>query len=257
MPTLKILGSASGVPTKKRFTTSFVAGMGEGYYLFDAGEACATHLVRSGIPHNRIKAVFISHMDPDHSGGIFMVVQLMELTGRTAPLKIFVPPEAVGAVRNYFRTVWLFPEVLRFKLEILPYCEGRPVYRDRNLSVRVWGNQHLKRRLQSRYPKLKLESYSFLVRGGGKTLVYSGDIARADELDPLLNGKTDLLVAELAHFKPEEIMAYLAGKKIRKIIFTHLHPDLDNQERRLEKMGDRLLGKSKLAVAHDGLSLGF
>ena len=88
-------------------------------------------------------------------------------------------------------------------------------------------------------------------------MVYSGDIARADELDPLLVGKADLLVVELAHFKPEEILAYLAEKRIGKILFTHLHPDFDNRERMLRKMGDRQLGKNKLTVAHDGLSVRF
>ena len=91
---IKVLGSASGVPTKKRFCESVVISVKNGLYLLDCGEPCSSLLVRKGIPYNEIKAVFISHMDPDHSSGIFMLIQLLQLRGRKLPLKLFVPEEA-------------------------------------------------------------------------------------------------------------------------------------------------------------------
>ena len=61
---LHILGSSSGVPTKKRYPASIVLESGGNFYLLDCGEPCSSLLVREGISYNEIKAVFISHMDP-------------------------------------------------------------------------------------------------------------------------------------------------------------------------------------------------
>ena len=250
---LYILGSASGVPTKKRFCESVAISAKDGLYLLDCGEPCSSLLVREGIPYNEIKAVFISHMDPDHSSGIFMLIQLLELRGRKLPLKLFVPEQAVDGLNKYLETVYLFKENLHFKLEILPIKEEGFTYNDKNLTLSAYPNNHLKGRLKERYPHLRLESYSFLLKADEKKIVYSGDIGKVEDLESLLREDTDLLISEMAHFKPEELLSYLAAKSIGKILLTHIHPDLDDKEKELEELGNKYLGENKLSVAYDGL----
>ena len=254
MAEIKILGSASGVPTKNRFCESIAISVDERVYLLDAGEPCSSLLVRAGIPYHRIKAVFISHMHPDHSSGIFMLIQLMQLTGRKSPLKLFVPEEAVDGLSKYLKTVYLFNDLLCFKLEILPIKENGFTYCDKNLSLSAYPNKHL-HGLKEKHPHLKLKSYSFLLETEKKKIVYSGDIGKPEDLNLLLEQKIALLISEMAHFKPEELLSYLSQKKIDKIILTHIHPDLDTEEKKLQQIGDKYLGENKVFIAYDGIEV--
>ena len=251
------MGSSSGVPTKKRYPASIALMVDENIYLFDCGEPCSSTLVRKELPYNEIKAIFISHMDPDHSSGILMLIQLMELTGRKLPLKLFVPEEAVDGLSKYLRTVYLFKELLHFKLEILPIRENGLTYCDKNLSLSPYPNTHLQDRLKEKYPHLELESYSFLLEVDKKRIVYSGDIGKPEDLGPLLEQKIDLLISEMAHFKPEELFSYLSRKKIDKILLTHIHPDLDTREKELKQVGSKYLGENKVFIAYDGMKITF
>ena len=253
---LYILGSGSGVPTKKRYPTSIVLSADENIYLFDCGEPCSSLLIRKGIPHKKIKSVFISHMDPDHSSGIFMLIQLMELTGRKAPLKIFVPEEAINGLNESLKTFYLFYELLHFKLEIFSIKESGLTYEDKHLILFAYPNKHLRNRLKQKYSHLKLESYSFLIKIDKKRIAYSGDIAKPEDLEPLLRQDIDLLITEMAHFKPDELFSYLCRKKIDRIFLTHIHPDLGDKEKELEEMGNKYIGKNKVFVAYDGLKTG-
>ncbi len=54
---VSVLGSASGVPTKKRYPTSIVLIVDENIYLFDCGEPCSSLLVRKGFPYNPYSAI--------------------------------------------------------------------------------------------------------------------------------------------------------------------------------------------------------
>jgi len=58
MSKVTILGSASGVPVAGRSHACFVLEMEEASYLFDVGEGCASSLLRHGIDHDRIFAIF-------------------------------------------------------------------------------------------------------------------------------------------------------------------------------------------------------
>jgi ribonuclease BN (tRNA processing enzyme) len=251
---IKILGSASGVPTKKRFCESIAVSINRSVYLIDAGEPCSALLLRAGICSHNVKAVFISHMDPDHSSGIFMLIQKMALTGRKSPLKLFIPHDAVDGLTHYFRTVYPLPEHSRFRCEVLPLKE-KFTYDDENLTLTVYPNRHLKDRFGENDHGLTSESYSFLMKSEGRIIIYSGDVAKPEDLEPLLKNKIDLLISEMAHFKPEELFHYLSKKNIDKIILTHIHPDLDNSETELVGLGNKYLGRKRTLVAYDGFEM--
>jgi len=250
---IKILGSASGIPTEKRFNVSSLLQVEKDFYLLDAGEPCAASLVREKIPYHRVKSVFISHMDPDHSGGIFMLIQLMELTHRESPLYLFLPEEAIDEVKRYLKTVYLFKELLHFRLKILPIEKGI-FYQDENLIASSLLNHHLKDRLQKRYPSLKLQSYSFSLKAKEKRIGYSGDISEVEELGNLLTSFPDLLITEMAHFKPEELFKFLSKKDVKRIILTHIHPDWENKEEKILNLAKKYLG-NKVTIAYDGMKI--
>lgn len=253
MVKVNILGSASGVPTKKRSCSSTAVLSAESGYLLDAGEPCSRLLVKEDIPYNSIKAVFISHMDPDHFSGIFMLVKLMALTGRKGPLKIYVPEEAVVKLKEFFRTVYLFDEILSFDYDVFPIKEG-VFYHDENINIVGFPNTHMQKRLQTRYPQLPLESYSFVLKTADRTIGYSGDLGCIEDLETLVNMPLDLMIVELAHIEPASLMEFLGAKDIEKVIFTHIHPELEDREDDIRRLAEKFL-KGRCSIAYDGLRM--
>jgi len=82
------LGSASGMPVPQRASSSYLVEVGERGYLFDMGEGCSSSLLRMDINQESIVAGFISHMHPDHSSGLPLLLQLMYLSNRQAPFEV-------------------------------------------------------------------------------------------------------------------------------------------------------------------------
>jgi len=236
---VRILGSASGVPTKKRFNTSIVVSVDKEIYLFDAGEPVSALLMRNGIDWTGIKAIFISHMHSDHISGIPQLIQSMQLTKRKNSLPIFLPQSGIKVTKEYLKLLRLGQKFLPFKLKISP-LQKRFIYRDKGIAISAFPTTHL------------LESYGFFIQIKKKRVLYSADIGLLSDLERFDN--LDLLILEFAHIKPEETFFFLSSKRIKKIVLTHIHPDLDNKEKEILALLPSLL-KKKLIIATDGLCL--
>ena len=255
MAKVTILGSASGMPVASRAHASFVLEMEEGSYLFDVGEGCASSLLRCAVNYQRIFVAFISHMHPDHCIGLPMLLQMMHLSGREVPLTVYLPAEALTATRDYLSALYVFPEKLSFELQLEP-IRPNPIYRDDALVVSAFQNRHLEghRQLAAEHrPSSHLECYSFVIMAQGKRLVYSGDVAGTMDLKDVLSG-TDLLITECMHMAPEELMALLAEKKVRRAVLTHMPVELEGKGPYLLQLAQKH-GVEDVLVAHDGLSL--
>ena len=257
---ITLLGTASGIPTVARNCESVLLACAEAGYLFDAGEPCAASLVRAGIGPEQLRAVFLSHMHSDHSSGLPLLLQWMDLRRRRAPLSVCAPASALQGIRAYLALllVKFGDRGYSFPLELAPVSEG-VAYEDENVRVTAWANTHLAGvaeevdRAGIAPDGLCLESYSFQVNVGGTHVVYSGDMGAPEDLDRFVDG-TDLLLCELAHFAPERLFEYLAGKNVMRTVCLHIHPDWDARAEECLALGRRYLG-DRVAIAHDGMEL--
>lgn len=290
MAEVVILGSGAGFATKDRFNTSVALLSGNEAYILDCGEPCSALVFRDGIDPLSIRSIFISHMHPDHVGGLPQLLFSIYLPARSTRSKhrawsihfddpwytehlnfpppevrwtrgsenrrcrvtLAVPEEAIEPLKAFLPSVYLMDEVLPFKLDIVSIRQGS-VYRDENIEVWAEPNDHLKktelyRNLPRSHPYLNMESYSFAVRLEDKKLVFSGDIDSIGEIYPLLPG-TDLLILEIAHIAPEEILPFLENKEVGRIVLTHIHPGLEERVKKLiaENRNEGVI------LAHDGL----
>jgi len=228
---LIILGSASGVPTMRRNTTSVCLQAGARMYLLDAGEGCVLQAVKMGLDVNRVSAVFLSHMHADHTGGLPMLLQTMQLTGRKQPLYLCMPAEGMRGLNSYLNAVYLMRELLPFPVRITSLSRCKPAFDDGHIRLIAYRNRHLMVRyaqLKARYP-VKGQSYSFRIEQGDKTIVYSGDIRSLEELLPVLGGRVaDFLLLECAHYPLDSAWSAFNGK-VRTIVIHHIHPALDRR----------------------------
>jgi ribonuclease BN (tRNA processing enzyme) len=255
MSKITVLGSASGMPTPERSHACFLLETKQESFLFDAGEGCASSIVRHDIDHQRIYHIFITHMHPDHCSGLPMLLQMMHLNRREIPLTIYLPAEAVEPTRRYLQTLYLFPDWLSFELFLQP-IRPNPIYRDEKVAVSAFQNRHLMgygQHIAEEHLMNQMQSYSLMILMAGKRIYYSGDVGGVEDIRQVLS-ESDVAITECMHLSPEELMALLAERKIPRVVLTHVPPQLEGKDAYLLQLAEKY-GVKDVLVAHDGLSL--
>ena len=117
---LKILGSASALPTSDRFPSAQLLNVNERFFLIDCGEGTQINLRKYKIKFTRINHIFISHLHGDHIYGLPGLISSFNLLGRKADLHIFAPPELEKSLNNYLFSI---EKNINFKKETF-YLQG-------------------------------------------------------------------------------------------------------------------------------------
>jgi ribonuclease BN (tRNA processing enzyme) len=265
---LLVLGSASGVPTGDRFCTSFALRGPDGLLLLDCGAPASTLLYRYGEDPAQVQAILLTHFHVDHTADLPVLVQQLWLLNarRSTPLRVPVygPPGTEARLEwlkrfHLMRLPGLYPpaeldpvaardaaagtryplgpssEVEFFATTHFPPPWDRPEFREANFGQ-------------------PLVPYGMVVRAAGRTIVYSGDSRRADEVAPYLAGCT-VLVHELGHHEPAQVCRLAAAHRVPHLLLTHLHPRYDQADAELAAAAAAAGYAGALSIARDGLRL--
>lgn len=255
MPKFIVVGSASGVPAPKRSHAALVLHIKEKLYLFDVGEGCSSSLLRCGIDHHQIATIFISHMHPDHCTGLPMLLQMMYLAERTAPLEIYLPGEGVTGFEDWLPRIYIFPEKLPFALKMFPVLSGA-FFQDEHIRLSAFANGHLQgyRELaESKYFERTLESYSFVIECEGKKVVCSGDISSLRDIMSH-SEEADVLFLEATHVGVDEIIPFLAEQGVKRTVLVHIPPELEGAEDSIRSVSSKY-GIEAVDMAFDGMQI--
>lgn len=98
------LGTSSGQPTLERGVTGLAAFVGSDkrWVLVDCGEGTqqrimaaksAAHPGAASLPWSELGAILITHGHGDHCFGLFGILAMLSMSGRTKPLILVAPPE--------------------------------------------------------------------------------------------------------------------------------------------------------------------
>lgn len=98
------LGTSSGQPTLERGVTGLAAFVGSDkrWVLVDCGEGTqqrimaaksAGHPGATALPWSELGAILITHGHGDHCFGLFGILAMLSMSGRTKPLALVAPPE--------------------------------------------------------------------------------------------------------------------------------------------------------------------
>jgi ribonuclease BN (tRNA processing enzyme) len=220
---LKCFGVGDGWANGERYHSSFLYQFSQTAFIVDCGEPLSRSFRASGFSPDGLDQIFISHLHSDHFAGFFMFLQGLWLSGRSRPLTVHLPGEAIQPVQRMLDAAYLFEEVLPFRLSFEAHTEGKPV-KAGEVEITPFRTTHLddmKRRYSGRHPG-KYEAFCFRMATPTLRIGHSADLGSPNDLARLLEEPLDLLVCELAHFNPEELFATLVGRGIRRLALVHL-----------------------------------
>ena len=255
------LGTHGGpVSDLKRSQPANALVVGRAVYLVDAGDGAVQQLARAGLSLAAVRAVFISHIHIDHTGGLFAVLGLRHQMGSTNKLTVYGPRGIKAMVDGL--TAAIVPEAEsgygvpgedyvapQGTVEVVELRDGASVKLE-GLTVTAAENTHYS------FPKgsdldRRFSSVSLRFDMADRSVVYTGDTGPSDAVTALARG-ADLLVTELAdpafaetfaargpgpqpkraremhdhmvnhHITPDQVGQMAAKAKVRRVVITHL-----------------------------------
>lgn len=221
---LTITGSGSGKPSAGKNHSSILLEEDNHVILLDCGEPAARIIARRFADPDAIDAVVITHFHPDHSSGIFMLLQLFHILKRKKELKVFLP-ENIAMFKETLKMFYLFDEKFSFKLNLILVSQLTTYF---NWMIPL-KNNHLKQ-----YKKLiaanktsnEMLSYSIFIKAE-KNLLYTADISSINIFSEILPD-TDIVILDALHPQIKEIMQLIDTGKL--IYLNHgLNPGIDRE----------------------------
>lgn len=259
------LGTHGGpVSDRNRSQPANALVVGQAIYLVDAGDAAVQQLARAGFSVAAVRAVFISHIHIDHTGGLFAVLGLRQQMGAGGKITVYGPPGIRAMVDGLLAAIepearsgygvdgedYVAPESL---VEVVELPDGARVKFD-GFTLTAVENTHYS------FPKnsvmaRRYGSLSFRFDLADRSIVYTGDTGPSDAVTELARG-ADLLFSELIdpqfiatfstqqkrsremhehltdhHINPDQVGQMAARAKVKRVVITHLvagrNPDVD------------------------------
>lgn len=252
---LHFLGTCSGSePMTGRHHTSTALEINGRLYFLDAGESCSYTAHLRGLDLLTTRSVIVSHPHMDHIGGLcnllWTIRKLVRVQKRppiAEALPVYLPSATLGqAVESLLNNAEHYLLEL-CSIEMKTYRPGT-VMDDGDLRVTAFPNTHVQPVNGVPY------SYSFLLECEGRRVAWSGDIRSCSELDDVIGEGCDALIVETGHHKIADVHAYVQGKRIGKVFFTHHGREILNDPEAAEARIFELFGNSAV-LCNDGMEV--
>jgi ribonuclease Z len=250
MDELIVLGSSSGVPTGRRFSSAYALTAAGKSFLIDCGAPASTLLYRYGLDPFDIEAVFISHWHLDHIAGLGLF--LLQNRQRPGKLSVYGPKGTMGKIRNMLSESFLTFDKFESFLNITNIKPGKK-YKSGLISVKYFKTEHLEQAKYKANFGPKAVACGMIISGPGWRVVYSGDVRSPSELSAHI-GRCDLLIHEMSHVRPEEVAEFAEAAKIPWVLVSHIALEYDRHpEKIIRAFSGRYSGR--LTIAEDGTRL--
>jgi len=248
---LTVVGCGTAAPDGERVCSGYLLETDDTRILFDCGPGVVHSLARYGLPWQHITHVALSHFHTDHIGDLPMLLFALQygmLPARAAPLTIIGPRgtrERLQAMKQAFGN------------HVTDASFGVQV---REIGTNVPLQAGAAELSAARTPHTE-ESVAFRIRTRDCTIGYTGDTGPSDEVGDFLYG-VDALIAECSlpdeqaldiHLTPSSLAAIATRARPRRLIVTHVYPQLDRSGVPGQLRAHGWDGET--VVAADGMSL--
>ncbi len=255
------LGTSHGSHTMTRNNSATLIETDGVGYLVDCGEPVAASYRRAGKDFGALRALFVTHLHADHVGGLAQLTNMLKHgRGEEQTVTYCLPSEGIERIRAYLEALYIAPELRPLTLELCGVDEG-PCYEDERLTVAALPTGHLEtagRQYAERGLPNRGQAFSYIMQLEGRRIAFSGDQPRDFRyLGRLLADPLDLLVMEMTHIRPDEILPWLGEQPVRKLLLTHIwDPWHGPGEDRLREMCFEHL-PFPFTIARDGMEIEF
>jgi ribonuclease BN (tRNA processing enzyme) len=256
---LLVLGSGGG--SGARFATGLALCGPDGVVLLDCGPPVTSLLPQCGEDVTRLLAVALSHWHADHVAGLPLLIQGLWLRNRARPgvsehttrvaqepvqrLAVYGPPGTVARVRwlEEFHLMRLpggyvpaefAPAV---PIDALPgqrYALGPVTAVEFFATTHFGGEADCPEALAANFGS-PLVAYGMRLWCAGRTLVYSGDSGKVEDVAPYL-ADCDLLLHEIGHHDPERVCRFAAAHGVPRLLLCHVPEQLSRAPAELEQV---------------------
>jgi ribonuclease BN (tRNA processing enzyme) len=192
---LILLGTGGGPrPKKENGATAHVVIVNDALYVVDCGDGVAQQLVMAGASLQALRHVFITHHHSDHNADYGNLLLLSWASGLRTPVDTWGPPPLDRITR-------LFLEMSAYDIDIRIADEGRvplaPLIRVHELRAPgvVMRDEHVQVTSALVDHPLVKPAFAYRFDAADRSIVFSGDTARSDNLVTLARG-ADILVHE-------------------------------------------------------------
>lgn len=212
---VEFFGTSHGTPSDIRYSSSVVIEMNGSRYIFDVGAPVADILIRKHYDYSTIRGVFITHMHGDHVNGLPNLVDVSQWKSESK-YTVYLPEQGgIDMLNAYNLATNRLTSFYKNRITLSHYEAGL-IYEDENLKVTAVRVDHVK----------GMDTYGFLVEGGGKRVYITGDMSydMHDFPELLYDIELDMIITELAHQQPADMLEHLKKCNIKTICLTHISP---------------------------------
>ena len=103
LQSFQIIGYSGGVPTQDRGVTCVMVSTTNYDAMIDCGEGSYLRWKKAGYKWKNLKYILITHMHPDHIGGLFPLLFYRKLFSIDSPLTLIGPPQLKVYFEDCFR----------------------------------------------------------------------------------------------------------------------------------------------------------
>lgn len=224
-----LLGTGAPISDCDRTVTMVAVDNGIGLVLVDCGGDAIQKMLRANLNVSRLGAIIVTHEHPDHVAGFPLLLQKLELMGRTTPLPVICNTATADVLTNIAKACGLANSGSKLKVvfDIVDPLHSRSERMVQGWNVTLFEVAHS-------VPTLGVQ---FVDRATRRSIVFSSDTGSSDTLMHYARG-VHLLIHEACGSSSGHSTALDAARVastcgVGRLVLVHLPP---SDERALEDL---------------------
>ncbi len=217
---LTVLGAGTGVPLPRRSPAGVLVQIGATPLLFDLGPGTIPRLDAAGVSYRDLEYVFLTHLHPDHTLDLAMLLQALNYTPgftRARPLHLIGCPDTKALYEGLLR-VYSSVAPRGFELTIREISAERIAFGAWTIETAPSGHT--------------ATSIAYRIEAEDKAMVYTGDAKENPALVEIARD-ADAFVCECAfprgyptddHMTADAVGRVARAARVKRVILNHLYP---------------------------------
>jgi len=218
LKTFQILGCSGGIPTQERGVTCVMIKTKDYDMMIDCGEGSYLLWKKAGYHWKNLEYILITHMHPDHVGGLLPFLFYRKLFNIESPLTIIGPPNLKAYLADSFQHTGIN---YNQDLHHMSIADHSVIKLEKGISLYALEMEH------------KIPCWGYALKDSNRKLVFITDTRRNANIVTLAK-KADVLIHEatfqhhhrdraLEHFHVTEIQAMeiADAAKVKRLVLTH------------------------------------